>query len=95
VFLFTFEVLLDHGRKKTKHPYDLCSFHGHQTCDCKHFGITITCPNEQNVALIIIIIFIVEKTIQEIKWCGAMKGLEDSWNDTFWVVYMRECFANI
>jgi hypothetical protein len=24
-----------------------------------------------------------------------MKGLEDSWSDTFWVVYMRECFANI
>ncbi len=44
VFLLTFEVplTLNHGRKKAKHP---CApfFHGYQTCDCKHFGITTTC----------------------------------------------------
>jgi hypothetical protein len=43
-FHFWSTLILDHGRKKAKHPYDPCFFHGHQTCDCKYFGIIITCP---------------------------------------------------
>jgi hypothetical protein len=34
-----------------------CFFHGHQTCDCKHFGIL----NEQIATLMIMYFFIIEK----------------------------------
>jgi hypothetical protein len=51
--------------------------------------------NEQITTLMIMFFSSSKEAIQKTKWCGAMKGLEDSWSDTFWVVFLKECFANI
>jgi len=59
-------------------------FHGYQTCDCKQLVL-----NEQNVALTMMFFSSWKEVVQEIEWCGAMRGVEDSWSNTFWVVYLR------
>lgn len=87
-FHFWSTLTLNHGIKKVKHPCGPCFFHGHQTCDCKHFGIIVACFKWTKCCIDDEVSFIMERSsLKNRMVCKAIRGLEDSWSNTIWVFF--------